>query len=200
MGQLRTGGDGGLQPYLNNLVTAVCAPAMSLSGRDGQMRREGVEGLYVQDVRALSQLVLTVDGSEPVPLGYELVGGAANEFDGAVAGAGNPGPDLTVFVSRRRALNPAGMVETSPSGLTPAPPSSCHVELQVGVRPGRYLGSPFRPAPGGPNRRMPTAGWPGVGRPRSRFGARRCSPGPARHRRREGLGLAGTSRSEPGRR
>src|ERR1700722_17243365 len=63
---------GTTQPYLNNLVTAVHAPAMSLSGRDGQMRRQGVEGLYVQDLRALSELVLTVNGSEPVPLGYEL--------------------------------------------------------------------------------------------------------------------------------
>ena len=100
-------GAAAVQPYLNNLVTAVFGPAMSLSGRDGQMRPEGgVEGLYVHDLRALNQFVLTVDGSEPVQLGYELVGGAANEFNGAVAGAGNPGPDLTVFLSRRRALNP----------------------------------------------------------------------------------------------
>ncbi len=94
-------GTAAVQPYLNNLVTAVFAPAMSLSGRDGQMRPEGgVEGLYVHDLRALNQFLLTVDGCEPVQLGYELVGGAANEFDGAVVGAGNPGPDLTVFVSR----------------------------------------------------------------------------------------------------
>lgn len=84
---------------------------MSLSGRDGQMRPQGVEGLYIQDLRALSQFLLTVNGFEPVNLGYELVGGPANEFEGAVAGAGDPGPDLTVFVTRRRALSPSGMVE-----------------------------------------------------------------------------------------
>ena len=120
------------QPYLNNLVTAVHAPAMSLSGRDGQMRRQGVEGLYVQDLRALSQLVLTVNGSEPVPLGYELVGGAVNEFYAAVAGAGNPGPDLTVFVSRKRTLNPAGMVETFRLKSYARTALECHVDLQFG--------------------------------------------------------------------
>jgi glycogen debranching enzyme len=123
---------GTTQPYLNNLVTAVHAPAMSLSGRDGQMRRQGVEGLYVQDLRALSELVLTVNGSEPVPLGYEPVGGAVNEFYGAVAGAGNPGPDLTVFVSRTRALNPAGMVETYRLKSYARTAIECHVELQFG--------------------------------------------------------------------
>ena len=123
---------GNAQPYLNNLVTAVCAPAMSLSGRDGQMRRKGVEGLYVQDVRALSQLVLSVNGSEPVPLGYEVVGGAVNEFYGAIVGAGNPGPDLTVFVSRKRALTPAGMVETFTLKSYACAAFDCHVELQIG--------------------------------------------------------------------
>ena len=104
----RRGRTGPTQPYLNNLVTAVCAPAMSLSRHDGQMRPEGVEGLYVQDLRALSQFVLTVNGAEPVPLGYELVGGAANTFENAVAGAGNPGPDLTVFVSPKTGPQPDG--------------------------------------------------------------------------------------------
>jgi glycogen debranching enzyme len=120
------------QPYLNNLVTAVCAPAMSLSERDGQMRRKGVEGIYVQDLRALSQFVLSVNGSEPVPLGYELVGGAVNEFYGAIAGAGNPGPDLTVFVTRKRALAPTGMVETFTLKSYARSAFNCHVELQFG--------------------------------------------------------------------
>jgi glycogen debranching enzyme len=126
-------GTAAVQPYLNNLVTAVFAPAMSLSGRDGQMRPEGgVEGLYVHDLRALNQFVLTVDGSEPVQLGYELVGGAANEFDGAVVGAGNPGPDLTVFVSRRRTLNPSGMVEHFTLRSYARAASHCQVEVRVG--------------------------------------------------------------------
>ncbi len=118
--------------YLSDLVTAVCAPAMCLSGRDGQIRPVGVEGLYVQDVRALSHGVLTVNGSEPVPLGYELVGGPANEFHGAAAGVGNPGPDLTVFVARRRELNRAGMLETFEMSSHARSQVRCRVEVKFG--------------------------------------------------------------------
>jgi glycogen debranching enzyme len=99
-------------PHLNALVTAVCAPATSLCGADGQIRVGGAQGLYVQDYRVLSELVLTVDRKEPVPLGHHLAGGAVNEFRGAVFGAGNRGPDPTVFVHRSRALGPSGMVES----------------------------------------------------------------------------------------
>ena len=127
-----TASTGPKQPYLDNLVTAVCAPAMSLSRRDGQMRPEGVEGLYVHDLRALSQFLLTVNGAEPVPLGYELVGGAANTFESAVAGAGNPGPDLSVFVARRRTLNPSGMLESFTLRSYARSPLSCHVEVKFG--------------------------------------------------------------------
>jgi glycogen debranching enzyme len=125
------GPTGPTQPYLNNLVTAVCAPAMSLSRHDGQMRPEGVEGLYVQDLRALSQFVLTVNGAEPVALGYELVGGAANTFESAVAGAGNPGPDPTVFVTRRRELNPTGMLESFTLRSHARATLNCHVEVRL---------------------------------------------------------------------
>ena len=143
-------GVAGVQPYLDNLVTAVFAPAMSVSGRDGQMRSEaGVAGLYVHDLRALNQFVLTVDGSEPVQLGYELVGGPANEFHGAVVGAGNPGPDLTVFVSRRRTLTPYGMVERFTLRSCARAALHCQVEVRVGsdLAAISEIRSGWRPAP-----------------------------------------------------
>jgi glycogen debranching enzyme len=118
--------------YLNNLVTAVCAPAMSLSGRDGQVRATGPEGLYVHDLRALTQSVLTVNGAEPLPLGFDLVGGAANEFHSALTGVGNPGPDLSVFVSRRRVLNPTGMVETFTMRSYARSALRCRAEVRFG--------------------------------------------------------------------
>ncbi len=123
---------GATQTYLNTLVTAVWAPAMSLSGRDGQVRPTGPEGLYVNDLRALSQFELRVNGSEPLPLGFDLVGGAANEFHSAVAGIGNPGPDLSVFVSRRRVLNATGMVETFTLTSYARSTVHCQVEVQFG--------------------------------------------------------------------
>ncbi len=97
------------QPYLNNLVSAVSAPAMSLSARSGQIRPLGAEGLYVHDLRALSRLEVTVDGTEPVPLGYELCGGATNRFDATLPPDEGDGPSLVLL--RRRTLGEAGMVE-----------------------------------------------------------------------------------------
>lgn len=105
------------QPYLHDLVTAVYAPAMALSGEDGQIREPGAEGLYVGDVRALSRLTLTLDGREPVRLHHDLVGGAANEFQSVAARRRehpfeNPEADPQILVSRQRELNPRGMVES----------------------------------------------------------------------------------------
>ncbi len=98
------------QPYLNDLVSAVSAPAMSLSARSGQIRPLGAEGLYVHDLRALSRLEVTVDGVEPVPLGYELCGGTSNQFDSGLLPGQGDGPSFVLV--RRRSLGPAGMVES----------------------------------------------------------------------------------------
>ena len=98
------------QPYLHNLVAAVSAPAMSLSARGGQIRPQGAEGLYVHDLRALSQLEVTIDGAEPVPLGYELCGGASNQFVSALPPDEGDGPAFVLV--RRRTLGPSGMVES----------------------------------------------------------------------------------------
>lgn len=98
------------QPDLNNLVSAVSAPSMSLSARSGQIRPNGAEGLYVQDLRVLSRLEVTVDGAEPFPLGYELCGGASNQFDSSLSPDGGDGPAFVLV--RRRTLGPSGMVES----------------------------------------------------------------------------------------
>ena len=99
------------QPYLHDLVVAVYAPMMALSGPDGQIRPGGAQGLFAHDVRALSELVMTVNGNEPEPLGPVSAGGATNRFYGVVLGAGRPGPDPTVLVCRERALDFDGMLE-----------------------------------------------------------------------------------------
>jgi glycogen debranching enzyme len=98
------------QPYLNNLVSAVSAPSMSLSARSGQIRKLGAEGLYVHDLRALSRLEVSIDGAEPVPLGCELCGGASNRFDSCLPPDQGDGPSFVLI--RRRTLGQAGMVES----------------------------------------------------------------------------------------
>jgi glycogen debranching enzyme len=83
---------------------------MSLSARSGQIRPVGAEGLYVHDLRALSRLEVTVDGTEPVPLGYELCGGASNQFESVLPPHEGDGPAFVLV--RQRTLGPTGMVES----------------------------------------------------------------------------------------
>lgn len=99
------------QPSLHRLISAVCAPAFSLSDDDGQIRPGGAQGLYVHDVRVLSELVVTVGGEEPTPLGFDIEGGSHNRFEAAVFNAGLESPDPVVFLTRRRLVGPRGMTE-----------------------------------------------------------------------------------------
>ncbi|HET9060044.1 MAG TPA: glycogen debranching N-terminal domain-containing protein [Acidimicrobiales bacterium] len=98
------------QPHLQDLVTAVRAPAMSLSGADGQIRSGGAQGIFVNDVRALSRLELLVDGNEPLALGFDAGGGPSNRFDSAVVPSGRTDP--AILIERHRSLTPHGANET----------------------------------------------------------------------------------------
>ncbi len=89
------------QPPLHEHVTCVAAPAMWLSPPSGRMTG-GVDGLYVADRRALSRLVLTLDGAEPEPADAEWHGADEVRFT-ATAG------DLTV--ERARTVTRDGGIE-----------------------------------------------------------------------------------------
>ena len=99
------------QPQLNGLVAAFVAPALCLSDEDGQIRPGGAGGVFVEDRRLLSELVLVVDGVEPSPLSRELGGGAENRFEAACFNLGTAVPDPTVLVTRRRRVHSDGLVE-----------------------------------------------------------------------------------------
>ncbi len=93
-----------LTPLLNDLAVSVAAPAILLSDPDGQVRRGGVRGWFVDDVRLLDELTVSVDGSD-----LELVRSASTGADrrstptspgGSAAGC----TTRTVTVDRRRTL------------------------------------------------------------------------------------------------
>lgn len=130
-GGSRTETAGTGQPRLHDLVSAVCAPAMALSARDGQVRRQGAQGLYVRDIRALSEVVLSVGGAEPISLHCELMGGAGNEFRCLVAGPEKDGPDPKVLALRRREVHPWGMVERISLSSYEPRALRYHVELSL---------------------------------------------------------------------
>ncbi len=125
-------GSGPIRRYLNDLVSAVYAPAMCLSGPDGQIRPGGPQGLYVRDLRVLSEVVVKVDGTEPVPLGHDLLGGARNGFSAALLNPATKGADPQIFLARHRVLSPKGMQEKFVfTSYSPAPSLSCRVELRL---------------------------------------------------------------------
>src|SRR5689334_3315401 len=99
------------QPYLHGHLTCVAAPATWLSGPSGQLV-DGADGLYVNDRRILSRLVVTVDGVSPEPLSARTDGASAADFHGVLRKLGDPGPDPTVTMHRRRRVEPSGGTET----------------------------------------------------------------------------------------
>jgi hypothetical protein len=99
------------QPYLHDLVSCVQAPTVGLSGPDGQIRRGGVQGVFRYDRRVLCELVVDVDGEEPVPIGHRLLDSGRAQFVGVVRHAGDPSPDPTVRLERERQVRPDGIDE-----------------------------------------------------------------------------------------
>ncbi len=99
------------QPYLHELVTQVCAPAAALAPRSGQLTG-GADGVYLADRRVLSVLDVTFSGEPADPVDAVAFSAAECEFLGVLRQQGDPGPDPTVFVRRRRVLSGAGMTET----------------------------------------------------------------------------------------
>jgi glycogen debranching enzyme len=93
------------QPYLHEVVTCVRAPSTVLSGRDGQIRAGGAHGLLHAETRFLSELVATIDGREPAPIGHHLVDGGTVRFVAAVVGVGDDIADPTVRLVRERTVD-----------------------------------------------------------------------------------------------
>ncbi|NYG08695.1 glycogen debranching enzyme [Phycicoccus badiiscoriae] len=91
------------QPWLHDLSIIVHGNATALSAAGGDMSPRSGHGLFVDDVRVLSRLELTVSGEAPSGVASEA-GGALAEFFGAARGLGDVGADPTVEVRRLRSL------------------------------------------------------------------------------------------------
>jgi len=96
------------QPWLHDLVCALSATTQVWCGPDGDVGAaagpRGAEGVYEGDVRVLSAVLLDLDGVRPVPV-LTAPDGADGQLAVAVARhLGDPAPDPTVRVERRRRL------------------------------------------------------------------------------------------------
>ncbi len=103
------------QPWLHQLQTAVHGPVTALSHATGDIDVDAVDGaatgLYVDDRRILSRLVLEVDGMRPVGV-VAASEGSTTECLLIARNVGDPGPDPTVEVRRHRSLTDVGLEET----------------------------------------------------------------------------------------
>ena len=98
------------QPWLHDLRIIVDGNATALSATTGDVSPGAGHGYFVDDVRVLSRLELTVAGESPSPIASEA-GGATAEFFGAARGLGDDGPDPTVEIRRRRTLEGGALHE-----------------------------------------------------------------------------------------
>lgn len=98
------------QPFLHDLVPTLMAPTQVWSDRTGQVRGIGAQGLFHGDLRAMSRLVMTVDGQEPEPLSMTALGPGRSEAIAAVRHIDGPGADPTTWLRRTTVVRP-GVVE-----------------------------------------------------------------------------------------
>ncbi len=119
------------QPWLHDLVLSLGAPTQVWSARDGQVRRGGAHGVHHGDRRLLAEMLLTVDGTEPTPVAHHAAGGGSATFVAVPRHLGDPGPDPTVRVVRRREVTPGRVRETYTVTSAASDPVTCELGLRV---------------------------------------------------------------------
>jgi glycogen debranching enzyme len=119
------------QPYLHDLVTAVRAPGVALSGLDGQIH-SAAHGAYWADRRVVSRLVVTADGSAPVAVRAAPISTGAVRFLGVLRHLGDTGPDPTVTLQRDREVVANGLVERVRMNSTAGEPVTTRIEIELG--------------------------------------------------------------------
>ncbi len=101
----------GLQPLLHDLVTCLAAPAVALSGPDGQLREIGAHGVFAADMRVLSRAEVQVGGREPEWISTVQLDAARAEFISVIRSTRDPNPDPVVWLRRRRSACVSGCAE-----------------------------------------------------------------------------------------
>ncbi|WP_377642203.1 glycogen debranching N-terminal domain-containing protein [Oryzobacter terrae] len=114
---------------------AVRGPVTCLSLRDGDVAATATggeaTGLFVDDRRVLHTLRLTLDGRGPSAVAAASTGGTTETY-GVARHLGDPGPDPTVEISRRRVLHDRGLRETVTVRNRWREPVRARVEVRVG--------------------------------------------------------------------
>ncbi|MEU6345758.1 glycogen debranching N-terminal domain-containing protein [Streptomyces sp. NPDC046977] len=87
---------------VHDAVISVAAPSLAVSGRDGQLRGEGLDGFYQAGRRVLARCELRLAGAVPVPVqGLPVAAGQAR-FTALARVPGDTAPDPALTVERLR--------------------------------------------------------------------------------------------------
>ncbi|WP_031513012.1 glycogen debranching N-terminal domain-containing protein [Streptomyces sp. NRRL F-5123] len=97
----------------------MAAPALAVSDRDGQLRGEGVAGLYRDGRRVLARCLLTVAGAEPVAVQAVMLGADRVRFVAVAGSAAGRGPDPAVTVERLRTAGGVERITVTNAGSRP---------------------------------------------------------------------------------
>jgi glycogen debranching enzyme len=106
------------QPWLHDLRVAVNGNVTALSAPSGDMGADvggsrsatGVQGVYVDDRRAVSVLTVELGNEPPIPVA-DASSGDRSDFLSSARQLGNPGADPTVEVRRVRTVTRQGITE-----------------------------------------------------------------------------------------
>lgn len=119
------------QPWVHDLALVLAAPTQAWSGLDGQVRGIGVQGFLHADRRFISRCLVTLDHDEPSPLTGYGDGGDAHVFLAVARDLGDPSPDPTVRVERRREVEPGLVRERVSVRSTAATAVHCVLRVEV---------------------------------------------------------------------
>ncbi|PZG44828.1 amylo-alpha-1,6-glucosidase [Spongiactinospora gelatinilytica] len=119
-------------PRLDDLAAVILAPTSALSGRDGQIRPIGAQGVFHADHRVLSRAVLLVDGLEPEAVAYAPGGPGVGRFVALARWLGDEGPDPEVRIERVRTVTGQGVREEITIISSAAEPLAIDVRLELG--------------------------------------------------------------------
>jgi hypothetical protein len=95
----------GEQPALHDLVTVLCAPDIAIGAADGQLRGEGVHGLYRNDRRTLARLEIDVVGASLLTTGSRVHSAGRTCFHGVLRADSDRSHDPSVRYIRERRLD-----------------------------------------------------------------------------------------------
>lgn len=119
------------QPWLHDLSLTLAAPTQVWSAGDGQVGPGGLQGVHHADRRVLCLVRAEVDGRVPTPVAAHSAHGDTSTYVAVPRHLGDPGPDPTVRLLRRRDVEPGLVRETYTLASTAAEPVTCTLGLRI---------------------------------------------------------------------